>query len=135
MREKEGKTVMTTNLVQQKLQYKPVEQKVQPVPSYMLDSEGQVFWLIVLLEQKPLPLNPPPLQDFKFTKKLTRERVREVLGRILEGFLTEQERDLLVYVVATQEEALAFKDVERGTFSPKYFNNYKIPVIEHILWV
>ena len=135
MGEEGGTIVMTTNIVQRKSRYKPVERKVRPVPSYMPDPGGQVFRPIVLPEQSPLPLNPPPLRDFKFTKKLTRERVNEVMGRILEGFLTEQERDLMAYVVATREEALAFEDAERGTFLSKYFDDYKIPVIEHIPWV
>jgi len=35
----------------------------------------------------------------------------------------------------TRHQALAFDDSEQGTFSDKYFPNYKISVIEHIPWV
>ena len=58
-----------------------------------------------------------------------------ILKKIPEGFLKPKERDLLVYILKNREQALAFEDSERGTFSPKYFNNYKIPVIEHTSWV
>lgn len=35
----------------------------------------------------------------------------------------------------TRDQALAFEDSERGTFSDKYFPDYEIPVIEHVPWV
>jgi len=43
--------------------------------------------------------------------------------------------NLLVFVLRTRDQALAFEDSERGTFSDKYFPDYKIPVIKHTPWV
>jgi len=41
----------------------------------------------------------------------------------------------LVFVLQTRQQALAFEDSKRGTFSDEYFPDYEIPVIEHIPWV
>lgn len=39
-----------------KHKYKPVDRKVQPVPTYMPDPAGQVFKTIIIPELAPLPL-------------------------------------------------------------------------------
>ena len=58
-----------------------------------------------------------------------------MLAMIPKDFLSDQEIDLLVFVIRTHNKAFAFNDTEWGTFSYKYFPDYKIPVIEHMLWV
>ncbi|KAF8222967.1 hypothetical protein L208DRAFT_1319487 [Tricholoma matsutake] len=49
-------------------------------------------------------------------------------------FLSEQEIDLLVYVLSSCEKALTFCNAEQGMFSQEYFPDYEIPVIEHTPW-
>jgi hypothetical protein len=115
--------------------YKPVHRKVRPVPSYMPDAKGQEFKPIPLPELSPLPLDPPSIANFKSTGRLTKDRLDKILSRIPENFLKPREIDLLTHVLQTRQMALAFDDQERGTFSPKYFPDYEIPVIEHTPWI
>ena len=101
----------------------------------MPDPAGQVFKPIDIPELPPLPLDPPFLEDFEPTMRLTQERLNFILATIPEGFLSPREIDLLVFVLRTRDLALAFTDAERGTFSRAYYPDYEIPVIEHIPWV
>ena len=63
------------------------------------------------------------------------EHLDYMLAMIPEDFLSDQEIDLWIFVIRTHNKAFAFNDTERGTFSWKYFPDYKIPVIEHTPWV
>jgi hypothetical protein len=101
----------------------------------MPDPAGQIFKPIIIPELAKLPLEPPLLVDFEPTPRLSRERLDYMLATIPEGFLSKREVDLLVFVIRTRENAFAFNDTERGTFSPRYFPDYEIPVIEHTPWV
>ena len=96
----------------QKHKYKPVDRKVQPVPTNMPDPAGQVFKMIMIPELTPLPLNPPYLADFEPMTHLTRDRLDFILGMVPKDFLSEQEIDLLVYFLRTCDKALVFCDVE-----------------------
>lgn len=40
---REGDEIWSANVLQRRRKYKPVDQKVCPVPSYMPNSEGQTF--------------------------------------------------------------------------------------------
>lgn len=132
---REGNTILTANVLQKQTKYKPVDRKVRLVPSYMPNPEGQVFRPVVIGDLPPLPFNPPPLSDFVPSSKLSRERLEGILSRVPEGFLKPRELDLLVFVLKSREDGLAFEDSERRTFSSKYFDDYEIPVIEHTPWV
>ena len=124
-----------SNPLQTRTKYKTVDKKVRPVPSYMPDPAGQVFRPVTIPLLPPLPLDPPCLQDFVPTQRLSLERLEKILTSVPQGFLRPREIDLLVFVLQTRQQALAFEDSERGTFSDKYFPDYEIPVIEHIPWV
>ena len=124
-----------SNPLQTRTKYKTVDKKVRPVPSYMPDPAGQVFRPVTIPLLPPLPLDPPCLQDFVPTQRLSLERLEKILTSVPHGFLRPREINLLVFVLQTRQQALAFEDSERGTFSDKYFPDYKIPVIEHIPWV
>lgn len=115
--------------------YKPVDRKVRPVPTYMPNPSAQKFKPIPAPEPAPLSHHPRPLSEFVETGRLTRERLDKILTSVPEGFLTGQEIDLLVSVLQTRQNALAWTDDERGTFSREYFPDYEIPIIEHTPWV
>lgn len=132
---REGNVVLSANVLQQKMKYKPVDRKVRPVPSYMPHPEGQVFRPVLIDALPPLPKDPPLLAEFVPTTKLTRSRLDSILKKVPEGFLMLRELDLLVYVLIKREKALAFEDSEQGTFLTRYFDDYEIPVIEHTPWV
>jgi len=124
-----------SNPLQMRTKYKTVDKKVRPVPSYMPDPAGQVFRPVIIPSLPPLPLDPPFLRDFVPTQRLSLERLERILTSTPQGFLRPREIDLLVFVLQTRRQALAFEDSERGTFSNDYFPDYEIPVIEHTPWV
>jgi hypothetical protein len=49
-------------------QYKPVARKVQPIPSYMPNPDGQIFKPVIIEPPPPIPLDPPYLADFKVSE-------------------------------------------------------------------
>jgi len=101
----------------------------------MPDPAGQVFRPVVIPTLPLLPIDPPVLRDFVPSTRLSLDRLEKILTSVPRGFLQPREIDLLVFVLQTRQQALAFDDSERGTFSDDYFPDYKIPVIEHVPWV
>jgi hypothetical protein len=77
-----------------------------------------------------LPVFPP---DFTPTRKTTAERLAQ-LEINQSGFLSIEEAKLFAYIMVQNEEALAYEDVERGTFHEEYFSPYIIPTIPHVPW-
>ena len=124
-----------SNPLQTRTKYKTVDKKVRPVPTYMPNPAGQVFLPVTIPSLPPLPLDPPFRLNFMPTRRLTLERLEKILASVPKGFLRPREIDLLIFVLQTRQQALAFEDAERGTFSDKYFPDYEIPVIEHVPWV
>jgi len=51
------------------------------------------------------------------------------------GFLTKSEAKLLIHVVMRYEKAVAFTDLERGTFSQEYYPDYVIRIVPHMPWL
>ena len=116
--------------------YKPVACKVRPVATNMPDLSAQTLKPIKLPSIGPLPTRPPPRSEFKPSERLTLERLELILANIpAHSPLRPQELDLLVFILANRQSALAFSDNERGTFNREYFPDYVIPVIEHTPWV
>jgi len=74
------------------------------------------------------------MEDLKFTMRLTRERVSSIISKIPAGFLTKAEAELLIDVLFRYEHAIAFTDLERGTFSQKYYPDYVIRTVPHQPW-
>ncbi|KAJ3504975.1 hypothetical protein NMY22_g17741 [Coprinellus aureogranulatus] len=118
-----------------KRRYKPVDRKVRPVPTYMPNPIAQQYKPIPEPVLTPLPIHPPPRSLHTPTERMTKERYDQLLATIPDGFLSEQEIDLLAYVVARREEAFAWTFREKGTFKRKYYPDYEIAVIEHTPWV
>lgn len=101
----------------------------------MPDPSGQVFRPVIIPSLPPLPLDPPAVQDFVPTQRLTLDRMEKILSSVPKGFLRPRELDLLVFILQERQKALAFEDSERGMFSDEFFPDYEIPVIEHVPWV
>ena len=53
----------------------------------------------------------------------------------LSGFLWPEERKLMHWLVAEQNEAFAWDDTEQGKFKEEFFPPVEIPTVAHILWV
>lgn len=69
-----------------------------------------------------------------YSKKLTPERVEGILSKILEGFLTEDETNLLIWVVREKKGAITYDDSERGAFRKEYFPDDVMETIDHVPW-
>ena len=86
-------------------------------------------------ELRPLPIVPMKIEDQKFSRILTKEQLSSIVARILLGFLTKSEVELLVQVVMQYKKAIAFTNLERGTFSQDYYPDYVIRTVPHTLWL
>ena len=58
-----------------KHKYKPIDQKVQPVLTYMPDPSGQEFKPIEIPSLPPLPFDPPAYVNFEPSVRLTQEHL------------------------------------------------------------
>ncbi|KAF8996169.1 hypothetical protein BDQ17DRAFT_1330165 [Cyathus striatus] len=99
--------------------YKPVARKYKPIP---------------LPNIEPLPVLPPPRNNINPTELLTTERFNLLMNTIPAGFLSEQELDLVAFVVDRRQRAFAFNYREKGIFKREYYPDYEIPTIEHTPW-
>ncbi|KNZ76466.1 hypothetical protein J132_10441 [Termitomyces sp. J132] len=120
--------------VQVKKKYKPVVMKTKLVASHVSEdfrikrqSIGNPLATIPLLNP-----NPPP---FVPTKQFTSERQAKFVSDHDTGFLTSDEINVLVDMVAKQEKAFAWEDSERGSLHPDFFPPVRIPTIPHVPWV
>jgi hypothetical protein len=112
--------------------YKRVDKKVKPV-STSFPEECYVRRQVPvdpLLSLPKLPIHPP---DFFPTRKITDERLK-ILNINEKGFLSPEEEKLFKHIMVLNEEAIAFEDVERGTFKESYFSPYIIPTVPHRPW-
>lgn len=113
--------------------YKRVAQKVRPVPG-VLPEEFRIVRKRHPDPLKDMPKVPTTPRRFEPTGRLTKERLEDL--KIDENkFLWPEEGRLLVNVLMNQEQALAWTEDERGTFSREYFEPIRIPTVPHIPWV
>ncbi len=115
--------------------YKPVVKKVIPVSTQ--DPEGMipVYREIHIGDLRPLPIVPAKIEDIKFSRMLTKEQLSSIIARVLAGFLTKSEVELLIQVVMQFEKAIAFTNLERGMFSQDYYPDYVIRMVPHKPWL
>ena len=104
--------VYKSNPLQKCTKYKTIDKKVRPVPSYMPDPARQVFCPVVIPSLPLLPLDLPSLQDFIPMAHLSPDHLQKILTSVPKGFLQPREIDLLVYILQTRQQALAFNDSE-----------------------
>src|SRR5580693_55435 len=114
--------------------YKPVAKKVLPVAAYDPDAVTPEYSPVELGSPPPLITRPTKREDIKYTARLSEERVERIIGNIPNGFLTKTELDLLINVVMDHENAFAFTDEERGSFSSDYYPDYVMRTVPHAPW-
>ncbi|KAF8902986.1 hypothetical protein CPB85DRAFT_1226753, partial [Mucidula mucida] len=114
--------------------YKPADRKYRPVPSYMPDPEAQKFGEIPVLPPTKLPTHPVDYRELVYDEIITADRMQYLLDKIDHTAFTKDEINLFAYVILARSKAFAFVSKERGTFDPKYYPDYEVPVIEHTPW-
>ncbi|KAK4698134.1 hypothetical protein P7C70_g8103, partial [Phenoliferia sp. Uapishka_3] len=73
------------------------------------------------------------VKEFVAGGRLTDERIA-MMDFGPEGWLSSEERNLILNVLQLREEALAFDGSERGKLKATYAGPYKIPVVPHTPW-
>ncbi len=101
------------------------------------DPEGTipVYRDIYVGDLEKLPVVPMKMEDLRFSKILTKERLLSIIAKVPVGFLTKSEAKLLIHVVMRYEKAVVFTDLERGTFSQEYYLDYVIRMVPHMPWL
>ena len=114
------------------LKYKTVDKKIRPIPKLIPESMKvhRNFPRNPLVNLQTLPYNPP---RFVPSTKVTEERMAD-LGIDENTELSSEEKKLLQHVIVLNGRSIAFDEQERGTFTNKYFTDYKMPTVEHIPW-
>ena len=114
--------------------YKPVARKVVPVSTQDPESVIPLYRELEIGELPKLPVVPTRLEDLKFTERLNKERISSIVSRLPAGFLTKSEVELLIHVIMQYEGAIAFTDLERGSFRQAYYPDYVIRTVPHKPW-
>ncbi|MBW0581338.1 hypothetical protein O181_121053 [Austropuccinia psidii MF-1] len=78
------------------------------------------------------PLSPKP-PKFMVTSKITQGRF-ELISFEPPGWLSEEEKSLLMSVIGLREKGIALSAEERGLLKHSYGKPYKIPLIPHTPW-
>lgn len=114
--------------------YKPVARRHRPVPTYMPDPRAQQFLDIPELPPLILPTRPPAYSSLPADERMTQDRLEGLLKTVEPDLLSSEEVNLLAFVVHARARAFAWEYSEKGFFDPRYYPDYKIPVVEHIPW-
>ena len=83
--------------------YKPVAKKVVPVSTQDPDAGIPAYTEIQIESKAELPESPKRMEELKFTKKLTKERVSSIISKIPAGFLMKTEAELLIHILFQYE--------------------------------
>jgi hypothetical protein len=112
--------------------YKSVDKKIKPVSGTFPEAARvhRHFPHNPLDGMPQLPTNP---QKFVPNSHMTEERMK-ILNINSTGFLWPEEEKLFQQVMILNQGALAFEEVDRGTFSESYFSPYIIPTVPHTPW-
>lgn len=112
--------------------YKPVAKRVVPIQAHMPE-EFRIKRTLPddpLEGMLPLPTNPPP---FEPGERYTQER-HDAQNVNPEGHMTEQEVELVHWIMRQCERALAWDESEKGRFKDEFFPPIRIPTVDHIPW-
>jgi len=111
--------------------YKPVALKVKTV----LGTLPERFRIIREIKGDPLkdiPKLPEKPPEFVPKGRYTGERKEKLDMRHMSSFLWLEERKLMHWVIAEQNQAFAWEDSERGKFKEEYFPLIEILMVAHI---
>jgi len=114
--------------------YKLVALKVKPVLG-TLPERFRIIQDIRGNSLKDLPILPGRPPDFIPKGKYTAERKEKLNMTHGSEFLWPEERKLMHWMIAEQNHAFAWEDLERGRFKEEYFLAIKIPMVAHVPWV
>ncbi len=103
------------------VKYKSVAKKVVLVSVQDPDATIPMYKDIQIGELSNLPVFPKQMEDLKFMKWLMKERVLSIISKVPVGFLMKSEAKLLIHILFQYKWAIAFTDLEHGTFSQKYY--------------
>jgi len=113
--------------------YKKVANRTKPVAT-TLPEEFRIKRKIPvdpLLDFPELPSKAPP---FTPGVRYTQDR-KDAMKINQDGFLTQDEEDLVHWIILENELAFAWDDTEKGKFSNEYFEPIVFPTVEHVPWV
>jgi len=113
---------------------KPVALKVKPVLG-ILPERFRIIREITGDPLKGLPKLPEHPLEFSPKGRYTAERKEKLDLGHRSNFLWPEERKLMHWVVAEQNQAFAWEDNERGKFKEEYFPAIEIPTVAHVPWV
>src|SRR5258708_13044500 len=85
------------------MKYKPVAKKVVLVLTQDLKAAILVYKDIQIEELSDLSVVPKQMEELRFTKQLTKERVSSIISKIPAGFLTNPEPELLIHILFQYE--------------------------------
>lgn len=116
--------------------YKPVANRRKPIPMAIRNVAPQKveYKPIPRIVLPPFPTHPPSLSQFPYSTRLTKERLDLIITNIPEKFLSSDELHLLLWVLSENENAVAFDEIERGTFKQEFFPDYIMETVEHTPW-
>lgn len=115
--------------------YKPVAQKVNPVPGTLPDE----FKIVRKFPEDPLmslPSVPTIIPPFVYGSRLTEERWKKIENQLIEEkFLWPEEIKLVRHILGQNEAGIAWNDDEKGQFRTDYFEPVRFPTVAHVPWV
>lgn len=113
--------------------YKPVAKKVLPVNTqHPAGLNAPMRYPGYSRDPYQTPLTPFP-PKFEPGGRLTAERIALIeFGP--KGWLTEEEKSLVLHVLRLREKAMTFDEMERGCLKDSYADPYVIPVVPHDPW-
>ncbi len=85
------------------MKYKPVTKKVIPVSTQDPEAAIPVYKDIPIGELSELPVSPKRMEDLRFTRRFTKERVSSIISKVPMGFLMKAEAELLIHVLFQYE--------------------------------
>jgi len=114
--------------------YKPVALKVKPMLG-TLPEKFRIIREIIGDPLKDLPKLPEHPLEFSPKEKYTAERKEKLDIGHMSNFLWPEERKLMHWIMAEQNQAFSWEDNQRGKFKEEYFLAVEIPIVAHIPWV
>ena len=114
--------------------YKTVDKKVRPLNIPLPEKYGATRFFKPALSRDPnVTAVRPNAPTFQPGGRLTEERV-QALDFGPEGWINEQEKQMLLDVLRMHEKALSWDKSEKGCLKQTYASDYVIPVVDHVPW-